>query len=135
MIKVVTKLRATGERGEPADHQNWKAAKALLVGICLVVKSPSYEIFLNVPGDHPPAGHHLHHHHLGAERLLHDLPCPLCPPTSSPALHPGDLDLCLGDLPLSHLLPPSLHQGFTVTLPYCFLNTEVRSILRHHWLR
>ena len=31
IIKVVTKLRATGERGEPADHQNWKAAKALLV--------------------------------------------------------------------------------------------------------
>ena len=27
IIKVVTKLRATGERGEPADHQNWKAAK------------------------------------------------------------------------------------------------------------
>ena len=26
-------------------------------------------------------------------------------------------------------------QGFTVTLPYCFLNTEVKSILRHNFKR
>ena len=32
---VVTKLRSTGQ-GEPADHQNWKAAKALLVIIPLL---------------------------------------------------------------------------------------------------
>ena len=32
---VVTKLRSSGQ-GEPADHQNWKAAKALLVIIPLL---------------------------------------------------------------------------------------------------
>ena len=26
-------------------------------------------------------------------------------------------------------------QGFTVTLPYCFLNTEVRGVVVHHWSR
>ena len=26
-------------------------------------------------------------------------------------------------------------QGFTVTLPYCFLNTEVKSILQHNFKR
>ena len=26
-------------------------------------------------------------------------------------------------------------QGFMVSLPYCFLNTEVKGILQHHWKR
>ena len=26
-------------------------------------------------------------------------------------------------------------QGFVITLPYCFLNTEVRTVLKHNWHR
>jgi len=91
---VVTKLRATGERGEPADHQNWKAAKALLVIIPLL--GITYIITILGPSDASTTSHILFVH-LRAVLLS--------------------------------------TQGFTVTLPYCFLNTEVRSILRHHWLR
>ena len=100
LIKVVTKLRATGERGEPADHQNWKAAKALLVTIMIINDDDNDAdhrndamtlIILLVLGDHPTAGHHLHHHHPGAERRLHHLPYPLCTPQGRPSLHSGHL--------------------------------------------
>ena len=151
-IKVVTKLRATGERGEPADHQNWKAAKALLVTIMIINEDDNDGdhrndamtlIILLVLGDHPTAGHHLHHHHPGAERRLHHLPYPLCTPQGRPSLHSGHLLIAMMIIIIVVVVSMmiakadtwSQHQGFTVTLPYCFLNTEVRSILRHHWLR
>jgi corticotropin releasing hormone receptor 1 len=91
---VVTKLRSTGERGEPADHQNWKAAKALLVIIPLL--GITYIITILGPPDSSTTSHALFVHLRAA--LLST-------------------------------------QGFMVTLPYCFLNTEVRGILRHHWDR
>ena len=30
---------------------------------------------------------------------------------------------------------PRHFSGFTVTLPYCFVNTEVKGIVKHHWVR
>ena len=89
-----TPPRATGERCEPADHQNWKAAKALLVIIPLL--GITYIITILGPSDASSLSHSLFEH-------------------------------------LRALLLST--QGFTVTLPYCFLNTEVRGILRHHWNR
>ena len=57
---VVTKLRATGERGEPADHQNWKAAKALLVIIPLL--GITYIITILGPSDAGTLQHSLFVH-------------------------------------------------------------------------
>ena len=39
------------------------------------------------------------------------------------------------DCKMSHAKVSQTFQGFVITLPYCFLNTEVRSILTHHWNR
>ena len=90
---VVAKLRSTGQR-ETSDHQNWRAAKALLVIIPL----------------------------LGITYLI----------TIVPPLSPGSVFYPV----FAHFRAILLStQGFTVTLPYCFLNTEVKGILQHHWKR
>lgn len=90
---VVTKLRSSGQ-GEPADHQNWKAAKALLVIIPLL--GITYLITILGPTDSSTVQYTMFEH-IRAVLLS--------------------------------------TQGFTVTLPYCFLNTEVKSILRHNFKR
>ena len=91
---VVTKLRSTGQR-EASDHQNWRAAKALLVIIPL----------------------------LGITYLITIVP--ITSNTSS-----------LFYFIFVHFRAVLLStQGLTVTLPYCFLNTEVKGILQHHWTR
>jgi len=90
---VVTKLRSTGQR-EASDHQNWRAAKALLVIIPLL--GITYLITIAAPSD-----------------------------TSSVIY-----------IIFVHFRAVLLStQGLTVTLPYCFLNTEVKGILHHHWNR
>jgi len=94
---VVAKLRSAratrSGRGE-ADHQNWKAAKALLVIIPL----------------------------LGITYLI-------------TILGPADRNT-LSFVIFEHVRAVLLStQGFTVTLPYCFLNTEVKGIVTHHWTR
>ncbi|XP_023322237.1 diuretic hormone receptor [Eurytemora carolleeae] len=89
---VVTKLRSAG-RGEQ-DHQNWKAAKALLVIIPL----------------------------LGITYLI-------------TILGPTDT-VSISFVIFEHLRAVLLStQGFSVTLPYCFLNTEVKGIIKHNWSR
>ena len=91
---VVTKLRSNGSTRETTDHQNWRAAKALLVIIPLL--GITYLITIVGPSD-----------------------------KSS-----------LFFLMFVHLRAVLLStQGLTVTLPYCFLNTEVKGILQHHWKR
>jgi len=90
---VVAKLRSSGQ-GEPADHQNWKAAKALLVIIPLL--GITYLITILGPTDSSSVSYSLFVH-IRAVLLS--------------------------------------TQGFTVTLPYCFLNTEVKGILYHNWKR
>ena len=27
------------------------------------------------------------------------------------------------------------HQGFVISLPYCFLNSEVQGVVKNHWSR
>ena len=90
---VVTKLRSTGQR-EASDHQNWRAAKALLVIIPLL--GITYLITIVGPSD--------------SNSVLYFI-----------FLHFRAILLST--------------QGLTVTLPYCFLNTEVKGILQHHWKR
>ena len=29
----------------------------------------------------------------------------------------------------------STHQGFVISLPYCFLNSEVQGVVKNHWSR
>ena len=90
---VVAKLRSTGQR-ESSDHQNWRAAKALLVIIPLL--GITYLITIVGPSD--------------KSSLVY--------------------------LMFVHVRAVLLStQGLTVTLPYCFLNTEVKGILQHHWKR
>ena len=90
---VVAKLRSTGQR-ESSDHQNWRAAKALLVIIPL----------------------------LGITYLITILP-PLSPQSVAYPVFAHFRAILLST------------QGFMVSLPYCFLNTEVKGILQHHWKR
>ena len=121
---VVAKLRSSGQ-GEPADHQNWKAAKALLVIIPLL--GITYIITL--------LGKQIQQ--LWAEEKFQCLG-EFCltrlktnPLISGPS-DPSSVSYTMFEHIRAVLLST---QGFTVTLPYCFLNTEVKGILHHNWAR
>ena len=105
---VVAKLRSR-DQGEPTDHQNWKAAKALLVIIPLL--GITYIITI-----------------VGKTNSSHECPYLIVSgPTDTTSLQYAIFE---------HIRAILLStQGFTVTLPYCFLNTEVKSIIQNSFTR
>ena len=38
-------------------------------------------------------------------------------------------------MPVTLLMIVSTHQGFVISLPYCFLNSEVQGVVKNHWSR
>ena len=38
-------------------------------------------------------------------------------------------------MPVILLKIMSTHQGFVISLPYCFLNSEVQGVVKNHWSR
>ena len=94
MWVVITKLRSSTAISHENDHQNWKAAKALLVIIPLL--GITYLITIAGPSDKQTTVYFIFEH---VRAFLLSI------------------------------------QGFAVTLPYCFFNTEIRNVVRCHWER
>ena len=38
-------------------------------------------------------------------------------------------------MPVILLMIVSTYQGFVISLPYCFLNSEVQGVVKNHWSR
>ena len=38
-------------------------------------------------------------------------------------------------LQIMSMMIMSTHQGFVISLPYCFLNSEVQGVVKNHWSR
>ena len=38
-------------------------------------------------------------------------------------------------MPVTPLMIVSTYQGFVISLPYCFLNSEVQGVVKNHWSR
>jgi len=94
---VIKKLRfssSTAPAAGDSDHQNWKAAKAMLVLIPLL--GFTYLITIAGPTDKLSLAYYVFNH---VRALLLSI------------------------------------QGFAVTLPYCFLNTEIKNVVRSRWAR
>ncbi|TRY80003.1 hypothetical protein TCAL_07041 [Tigriopus californicus] len=94
MWVVITKLRSSASAAQEHDHQNWKAAKALLVIIPLL--GITYLFTISGPSDPTTMPYYIFQH---VRAFLLSI------------------------------------QGFAVTLPYCFLNTEIRNVVKNHWDR